>query len=102
MPLETIYIARHGFRQGFNVPKSALKPVHNLLRALGLTDLCRHLPTHRYFIRLLDLTVWAKIGVTGTWRDPVLTALGQQQARELAGYFADNDIPIDLIYSSPY
>ena len=22
MPLETIYIARHGFRQGFNVPKS--------------------------------------------------------------------------------
>lgn len=62
MPLETIYIARHGFRQGFDVPKS----------------------------------------VTGTWRDPVLTALGQQQARELAAYFADNSIPIDLIFSSPY
>lgn len=30
MPLETIYIARHGFRQGFNVPKSASSLLHAL------------------------------------------------------------------------
>lgn len=41
-------------------------------------------------------------GVTGTWRDPVLTALGQQQAKELANYFCDNNVQLDIIFSSPY
>jgi broad specificity phosphatase PhoE len=34
-------------------------------------------------------------GPTGTWRDPPLTALGQEQARELAAHFVDQEIEID-------
>ena len=90
MPLETIYIARHGFRQGFDVPKSASRALP--LLSLRLTVI----------LSAISATYLSLAGVTGTWRDPVLTALGQQQARELAAYFADNSIPIDLIFSSPY
>jgi len=41
-------------------------------------------------------------GVTGTKRDPPLTALGVAQAKELAQHFIDKSIHVDLIYSSPY
>ena len=47
MPLETIYIARHGFRQGFDVPKSASRALSLLSFKLTVILSAIRLPVSR-------------------------------------------------------
>ncbi|KAH8175824.1 histidine phosphatase superfamily (branch 1) domain-containing protein [Sarocladium implicatum] len=72
MTLETIYIARHGFRSGWTVD-----PVTG---------------TYTAHIR----------SPTGIAADPALTSHGVDQARELAAHLIKVQPAIERVYSSPY
>ncbi|KAH7329169.1 histidine phosphatase superfamily [Stachybotrys elegans] len=72
MPLEKIFVTRHGFRSNWTVDP-----------ATGIYAASIPSPT-------------------GIPADPALTSHGVQQSKELARHLMDLDPPIDLVYSSPY
>ncbi|GAW11235.1 hypothetical protein ANO14919_005770 [Xylariales sp. No.14919] len=72
MPLEVIYVVRHGFRSSWSVDHVTGAYTSYLRSPTGL-------PT-----------------------DPALTSHGVEQAQELAGHLLDLNPPIDQVYSSPY
>jgi transcription factor C subunit 7 len=72
MPLEKIYVTRHGFRSNWHVD-----PVTGIYTA--------HIPSP-----------------TGIAADPALTSHGVDQAQQLAQHLMTLDPPIDAVYSSPY
>lgn len=72
MPLEVIYVVRHGFRSSWTVD-----------HVTG---------TYTSYLR----------SPTGLPTDPALTSHGVQQADELAKHLLDLSPPIDQVYSSPY
>ncbi|KAF5026630.1 hypothetical protein F66182_1256 [Fusarium sp. NRRL 66182] len=72
MPLEVIYVTRHGFRSGWSVD-----PLTGVYSA---------------FIR----------SPTGIPADPALTSHGVSQAKEMGKHLMTLDPPIDVVYSSPY
>ncbi|EXL85995.1 hypothetical protein FOPG_02243 [Fusarium oxysporum f. sp. conglutinans race 2 54008] len=72
MPLEVIYVTRHGFRSGWSVDP--------------LTGV------YTGFIR----------SPTGIPADPALTSHGVSQSKEMGKHLMTLDPPIDAVYSSPY
>ncbi|KAH6687192.1 transcription factor tau 55 kDa subunit [Plectosphaerella plurivora] len=72
MPLEVIYVVRHGFRSNWLVNPTT-------------GDYKASIPSP-----------------TGISSDPALTAHGVDQARELGAHLMTVDPPIDAVYSSPY
>ncbi|KAM0255553.1 hypothetical protein ACHAQJ_005624 [Trichoderma viride] len=88
MPLETIYVVRHGV-------KCALDPLTPPCTAdNGVTRL-----------RALVLTfaiVNASSGLVGIAVDPALTAHGVDQSRQLGRHLMTLDPPVEAVYSSPY
>ncbi|KYK57801.1 Transcription factor tau 55 kDa subunit [Drechmeria coniospora] len=72
MPLEKIYVARHGFRSNWLVD-----PLTGTYSA--------HIPSP-----------------TGIPADPTLTSHGVRQSKELASHLVTLDPPIEAVYSSPF
>ncbi|KAK5990221.1 Transcription factor C subunit 7-like protein [Cladobotryum mycophilum] len=72
MPLETIYVVRHGFRSGWSVD-----PVTGTYSSSFPSP-------------------------TGIPVDPALTAHGVEQANELGHHLMTLDPPVEAVYSSPY
>ncbi|KAK4074843.1 uncharacterized protein Triagg1_4992 [Trichoderma aggressivum f. europaeum] len=72
MPLETIYVVRHGFRSSWSVDHTT-----------GVYSASIPSPT-------------------GIAVDPALTAHGVDQSRQLAQHLMTMDPPVDVVYSSPY
>ncbi|KAL7937657.1 histidine phosphatase superfamily [Trichoderma chlorosporum] len=72
MPLETIYVVRHGFRSSWSVDHTT-----------GVYSASIPSPT-------------------GIAVDPALTAHGVDQSRQLAQHLMTVDPPVEVVYSSPY
>ncbi|KAL7923861.1 RNA polymerase III transcription initiation factor complex component [Trichoderma austrokoningii] len=72
MPLETIYVVRHGFRSSWSVDHTT-----------GVYSASIPSPT-------------------GIAVDPALTAHGVDQSRELGRHLTTLDPPVEAVYSSPY
>ncbi|KAL6802059.1 histidine phosphatase superfamily [Trichoderma sp. SZMC 28012] len=72
MPLETIYVVRHGFRSSWSVDHTT-----------GVYSASIPSPT-------------------GIAVDPALTAHGVDQSRQLAQHLMTIDPPVEVVYSSPY
>ncbi|KUI59548.1 hypothetical protein VP1G_06814 [Cytospora mali] len=72
MPIEVIYVVRHGFRSNWLVDPST-------------GDYSSHLRSP-----------------TGIAADPALTSHGVDQAKELAAHLIKVEPPVDRVYSSPY
>ncbi|KAM0334276.1 hypothetical protein ACHAQA_001298 [Verticillium albo-atrum] len=89
MPLEVIYVARHGVRQDSTRP---LIPGMTLMtfRSNWLVDPA----TGDYSSSIRS--------PTGIASDPALTAHGVDQAKELGAHLLTVDPPIEAVYSSPY
>lgn len=113
MPLETIYVVRHGVKCCAPVPSlmppppppcTADKWRHEAERALCID----HCYCQRQF-----RSSWSVDHTTGVYSasipsptgiavDPALTAHGVDQSRELGRHLASIDPPVEAVYSSPY
>ncbi|KAM0559579.1 hypothetical protein ACHAPJ_004103 [Fusarium lateritium] len=72
MPLEVIYVTRHGFRSGWSVDP---------------------------FTGVYTASIRSPTGIPA---DPALTSHGVSQAKEMGQHLMTLDPPIDAVYSSPY